>query len=47
MKEGELTPNQLQNKLAKAQKMRKLRVGKVQAQNIFIDFLDKMDHSKI
>ena len=26
--------------------MRKLRVGKVGAQNIFIDFLAKLDHSK-
>ena len=38
MKEGGLTPNQLQNKLAKAQKMRKLRVDKVWAQNIFLIF---------
>ena len=46
MKEGGLTPNQLHNKLAKAQKMRKLRVNKARAQNIFIDFLTELDHSK-
>ena len=46
MMEGGQTPNQLRNKLAKAQKMRKLRVNKVWTQNIFIYFLAELDHSK-